>query len=55
MKYGEGKAEIVRTNFGDINRELLTIINSYVPLKTNNWSKGEYEETKEYTINLKFE
>ncbi len=50
VKYGEGRAEIVSVNLEDKNGEIPTVINTYVPPKTNTWSTEEYDEIIEDTI-----
>uniref|UniRef100_A0A0P4W1H3 Uncharacterized protein n=1 Tax=Scylla olivacea TaxID=85551 RepID=A0A0P4W1H3_SCYOL len=50
VKYGEGKAEIVSVNLEDNNGEILMVITTCVPPKTNSWSKEDYEKIIEDTI-----
>ncbi len=50
MKYGEGEAEIVNVNLEDNDGEILPVITTCVPPKTNSWSKEEYKKIMEDTI-----
>uniref|UniRef100_A0A0P4VVH6 Uncharacterized protein n=1 Tax=Scylla olivacea TaxID=85551 RepID=A0A0P4VVH6_SCYOL len=50
MKYRERKAEIVSVNLEDNNGEILMVITTCVPPKTNSWSKEDYEKIIEDTI-----
>ncbi len=50
VKHGEEKAEIVSVNLEDNNGEILMVITTCVPPKTNSWSKEDYEKIIEDTI-----